>query len=137
MRGQFRVQRTRGEYVGAYVAYGYLKDKDDKHKLVVDEFASDIVRQIFAWKVGGYSQRVIAERLNQMTVPAPADYKRQMGINYKSGFQVSSQSKWGAVTVTKILKTEYISVYWSRESEAAPTIKLKNDGERGSGVDCD
>lgn len=104
MRGQFRIQRTRGEYVGAYVAYGYLKDKDDKHKLVIDEFASDIVRQIFAWKVGGYSQRVIAERLNQMTVPAPADYKRQMGINYKSGFQVSSQSKWGAVTVTKILK---------------------------------
>lgn len=130
LRGQFRVQRTRGEYVGAYVAYGYIKDKDDKHKLVIDEFASDIVRQIFAWKMGGYSQRVIAERLNQMTVPAPADYKRQMGINYKSGFQVSSQSKWGAVTVTKILKNKiYIGVL-EQGKRSSPNYKVKKMMEK-------
>lgn len=130
LRGQFRVQRTRGEYVGSYVAYGYLKDKEDKHKLVIDEFAADIVRQIFAWKINGYSQQGIADRLNQMSVPAPADYKRQLGINYKSGFQTHSENKWGAITIGNILKNKiYIGVL-EQGKRSSPNYKVKKMMEK-------
>lgn len=130
LRGQFRVQRMEGEYVGSYVAYGYLKDKDDKHKLVVDEFAGDIVRQIFAWKVCGYNQQGIADQLNQLGVPAPAEYKRMLGINYKSGFQVRAESIWTAITVTKILKNKIYIGTLEQGKRSKPNYKVQKMMEK-------
>ena len=40
LRKQFAVQRRNGEWVGSYVSYGYCKSKEDKHKLVIDEYAA-------------------------------------------------------------------------------------------------
>ena len=33
LRRQFRIQRSKGEYLGAFACYGYRKDPADKHKL--------------------------------------------------------------------------------------------------------
>lgn len=47
LRGQFLVQRRNGEFLGAFAGYGYCKSPEDKHKLIVDEYAAEIVRGIF------------------------------------------------------------------------------------------
>ena len=44
--------------------HGYLKDEADKNHLIVDEYAADIVRDIFSWKLEGMSPQDIASRLN-------------------------------------------------------------------------
>lgn len=44
-----------GEY--AAPAFGYRKHSSDKHKLVVDEPAAEVVREIFALAAGGKVQR--------------------------------------------------------------------------------
>ena len=41
------VKRKNGEYIGAFVPYGYEKSDDDKHKLVIDIYAAGIVKEIF------------------------------------------------------------------------------------------
>lgn len=51
IRTQLEIKRKKGQFLGAFAAYGYLKDEQDKNRLVVDEFAADIVRDIFRWKL--------------------------------------------------------------------------------------
>ena len=48
IRTNLDVKRRKGEYVGAYAPYGYMKDPKHKNRLIVDEYAGDIVRQIFS-----------------------------------------------------------------------------------------
>ena len=50
------VKRKNGEYIGAFVPYGYEKSDDDKHKLVIDIYAAGIVKEIFRLKLHGMSQ---------------------------------------------------------------------------------
>lgn len=111
VRSHQAVMRENGLYVGSYVAYGYKKADDDKNRIVPDEYAADIVRKIFAWKLQGMNAEPIADKLNRLGVMAPSEYKRYMGINYKSGFQKKSKALWSAVAVTRILKNRiYIGV---------------------------
>lgn len=75
LRRQFRVQRSKGEFIGNFAAFGYLKSPDDRHRLVVDETAADVVRMIFARKIAGYSCQKIAENLNGYGILSPSEYK--------------------------------------------------------------
>lgn len=125
LRGQFRVQRTNGEFIGAYAAYGYLKSEQDKHKLVVDEEAAEIVREIFSMKLQGYSQKQIADHLNHIGVLAPAEYKRQCGMNYQSGFQLKARSTWTPVAVTRILQNRIYTGRLEQGKRSTPNYKVK------------
>ena len=40
IRSHLDVKRKNGEYIGAFVPYGYEKSDDDKHKLVIDIYAA-------------------------------------------------------------------------------------------------
>ena len=73
---QLRIKRERGEFVGGNSVYGYKRSPSDRHQLVVDEPAAAVVRDIFRWRLEGLSADRIAQRLNQMGVPSPAEYKR-------------------------------------------------------------
>jgi len=53
VRTQLEVKRKSGQYIGAFAVYGYLKDEADKNRLVADEYAADVVRDIFKWNFGG------------------------------------------------------------------------------------
>lgn len=103
LRRQFKVQRSNGEFLGAFACYGYLKSSDDRHKLVVDEYAAEIVRGIFALKAKGYSQQAIADYLNHEGVLPPAEYKKNQGLNYKTGLKRARDAKWSAMSVRNIL----------------------------------
>ena len=47
---------------------------------------------------------MIADKLNELGVLAPADYKRATGVNFKSSFQTHLTSRWSAVAIIRILK---------------------------------
>ena len=130
LRWQFVVQRNNGEWVGPYVSYGYCKDPEDKHRLIVDEYAAGIVREIFQAKVQGYSQLAIANTLNAEGVLSPSEYKKQYGINYKSGFQTAAKSEWGPTTVTAILKNRIYVGDLIQGKRGTPNFKVKVMRER-------
>ena len=104
LRAQFRIQRSRGEFLGAFACFGYRKDPDDRHKLVVDGYAAEVVRSIFSLKLRGFSHDRIARFLNDEKVLPPAEYKRSTGLRYQSGFEGARSSGWTAVAVGRILK---------------------------------
>lgn len=111
VRSHQEVMRENGLYVGSHVAYGYKKLETDRNRIIPDGYAADIVRKIFDWKLKGLSSASIADKLNGLGVAAPSEYKRQLGGNYKSGFQKNRRAKWSAVTINRILKNKiYIGV---------------------------
>ncbi len=103
IRSHLESKRGNGEYTGAYVSYGFMKDESDHNKLIADPVAGENVKRIFQWKLDGMSNSRIAEKLNALGIPAPADYKRSLGIHYKSGFQKNLYSRWSPVAVGRIL----------------------------------
>ena len=125
LRNQFRIQRSKGEYLGAFVCFGYHKSLKDKHKLVIDEYAAEIVRNIFSMKIKGYSQAQIANFLNKEQILPPAEYKKSIGLKYQSGFQGTSQTGWRAVTVSRILKNPIYIGTLVQGKRGTPNYKIK------------
>lgn len=125
LRNQFRIQRGNGEFLGAFASYGYCKSPDDKHKLVVDEYAAEVVRGIFSMKIKGCSQNIIADFLNQEKVLPPAEYKKSLGMKYKTGFQASTQAKWSAVTINRILNNPIYIGTLVQGKRGTPNYKIK------------
>lgn len=111
VRTHQEAMRKNGLYIGAYVAYGYKKDSDDKNTIVIDEQAADIVKKIFTWRLSGMNVYSIVSKLNELGIPSPMAYKRMQGINFKTGFSKGNQTMWCDSTVYGILKNKiYVGV---------------------------
>ena len=91
----------------------------------VDDFAADVVRDIFKWKLEGISAGDIADRLNAMGIPTPLDYKRRLGMRYTTKFRTKEESTWSAGMILRILKNPiYIGVL-EQGKVTTPTIRSK------------
>lgn len=75
-----RGKQERGEFIGAWASYGYLKSEENKHNLVVDDEVAHIVRDIFQWRLHGISYQMIARKLNDLGVPSPSAYRYHLGL---------------------------------------------------------
>lgn len=125
VRTQLEIKRKSGQYIGAFAVYGYMKDETDKNRLVVDEYAADIVRDIFAWKLDGISPQDIAVRLNQSGILSPMEYKKSLGMKFATSFKANAQAAWSANSVLRILKNPvYIGVL-TQGKETTPSYKVR------------
>ncbi|MBQ8117056.1 MAG: recombinase family protein [Lachnospiraceae bacterium] len=125
VRSQLETKRKKGDFIGSFAVYGYVKSADDRHKLEVDSYAAGVVRDIFRWKLEGMSQLRIAEKLNAEGILSPMEYKRSCGLNYKSGFQVNTRTEWTAVTVGRILRNEFYLGTMVQGCRTTPNHKVK------------
>ena len=106
VKSQLAVKRKAGECLVSFAVYGYVKSSDERNKLEVDPYAAEVVRKIFHWKIDGLSISAIAERLNQLQIMPPKEYKQFQGLNYNGGFQRHPGSGWSGVAVKRILTNE-------------------------------
>ncbi|HWR28687.1 MAG TPA: recombinase family protein [Negativicutes bacterium] len=125
IRSQLDIKRKKGEFIGSFAVYGYLKSEENKNKLVIDPYAAKIVRDIFAWKLEGLSQQGIADRLNEISEPSPMEYKRVLGLNFATSFQVKQKAKWTAVAIGRILKNPIYAGHLVQGKESTPNYKIK------------
>ena len=110
VRSNLQSKRERGDFISNFAPYGYVKSEVDKNRLVIDDYAASIVRDIFNWKIEGLSPAGIAKRLNDMGILSPMEYKHSCGINYR--FQEDGgMAVWTHKTVRRMLQNEvYIGV---------------------------
>lgn len=132
IRSQLEIKRKKGDFIGSFAVYGYLKDPSDRHKLVVDDYAASVVRDIFKWKLEGASQQRIADRLNGRGELSPMEYKRSCGQNYQSGFQTNPKTTWTAVAVGRILRNEFYIGTLVQGRRTTPNHKVKKTIHRPS-----
>ena len=68
-------KKEQGLFLGSKAPYGYKKDKDNKNKLVIDEYESNIVKMIFELSLANKSNNDIAKILNVRNIPSPSNKK--------------------------------------------------------------
>lgn len=100
IRQVFDYKRRNGQYIGSFAPYGYIKDPKDKHQLIVDEDAAEIVKQIYALCLQGTTKRHISFYLNEHGVPSPTAYRRAKGLPVSS---TSDDPMWGDRAIWNIL----------------------------------
>ena len=111
VRTQLDSKRKNGEFIGSFAPYGYLKDPNNKNKLIIDDYASKIVQEIFEMKLEGYTHTKIAEKLNNRGVLSPIEYKKHIGLNFKNSAKSKKASLWSHKTIIDILKSKvYIGI---------------------------
>ncbi len=125
-----RTKREQGKFIGAFAVYGYRKSEEDKNKLCPDEYAAQIVRNIFAWKLDGMSAQAIALRLDGLGVLSPLEYKKSLGEHYSTSFRTNITAKWSAVAVNRILTNEVYTGVMVQGKSGKVNHKVKKTVEK-------
>ena len=121
-------RKEKGLYVAAKAPYGYVKDENDRNRLVVNEEEARIVKKIFQMYNKGKTMGEIARKLQDDKIYAPS----------YNGFEKNKNGKYGWTysTISKILKnkvylghTEYGKVmnlsYKSKKVKQVPRSEWK------------
>lgn len=100
IRAQAHQDMLDGNFVGARVPFGYRKDPNNCHKLLIDEATAPIVRQIFEWSAAGIGVNVLALKLNEMNAVTASEYKSSTTEPNK---RYTKSSHWTSYSVLHIL----------------------------------
>ena len=103
VKKSLRINKENGNFVGSSVIYGYKKNPEDIHKLIVDDEAADIVREIFNMYLLGMTKSEIAKELNKREVMTPALYKKTHNLGYT---KPKKDNKWDYEIIDRILRDE-------------------------------
>ncbi|MEY8404189.1 recombinase family protein [Oscillospiraceae bacterium 44-34] len=125
IRSQLEIKRQRGDFIGSFAVFGYRKDPENRHRLLVDDYAADVVRDIFKWKLEGVSAGDIADRLTTAGILTPMDYKRSLGMRYSTSFRVKEESVWDAGMVLRILKNPVYTGVLEQGRVTTPSYRVK------------
>ncbi len=106
VRSHQKIKREKGEFIGSFTVFGYKKSEDNRNQLVPDDYAADIVKKIFAWKIEGYSNLAIAKRLDEMGILSPMEYKKLRGEKFQTSFVTEAKARWSSVAIKRILTNE-------------------------------
>lgn len=106
VHASIQTKQKAGEFIGAFAAYGYQKSPADKNKLIIDEYAADVVRRIFSLFVHGYGKNSITHILNNEGIACPSEYKVLNGENYKNCNRLKSTKYWTYSTINQMLRNE-------------------------------
>ena len=135
LRRQFRIQRQNGEFINNFTVFGYKRDPENKHHIVIDEPAAEVVRYIFSLAMQGFSPLQISKNLDAHGVMTPYEYKR-LQTNYRSGFKKKSESKWSPQSIRDILNnTTYLGELCQGKSTTPSfKVKIKKELERSEWI---
>lgn len=100
-----RTRNLSGEYTAAFVCYGYKKDPNNKHKLIIDEEAAKVVVEIFTLIIAGYSASEVARILNERKVPTRVQNQWKNGINFVPRYN-KGDYMWDGSEVIAIVQNE-------------------------------
>ena len=122
-------KQKKGEFIGAFPPYGYLKSPEDKHKLVPDPEAAPVVREIFEWRAGGTGINMIARYLNDRGIPCPAMH------HYLNGRKKKKPEGTGAIWQGQMVKLITAHPVYAGHMAQGRTKKSLSDGMPKTTVD--
>ena len=102
MKKSKRANMEKGLYMGTFPPYGYVKDPDNKGKLLIDKKSSKIVKKIYDMYLSGKSSVYIAKYLTSKNIKTPAEYYNNI-VQYKNH---NTYNVWKHTQVNRILKNQ-------------------------------
>jgi site-specific DNA recombinase len=106
VRSALYAMMSEGKYVGGNPPYGFIRDPNDKHKLLVDENVRHVILRIADLYLQGNGFQTVAKILNddEDRPPAPSVYRKMEGSKFYS--KNAWRGLWSVSTVRKILTEE-------------------------------
>ena len=95
-----RKKMHEGYYACNVAPFGYKKDLDNPGKLIIDEPAAKIVKELFELKEQGLSSKEIADIFNKRKIITPSEYMKI------KGFENHNNNVWTRSMVNSILSKE-------------------------------
>lgn len=116
-----------GEFVGQFAPYGYKKDPEDKHRLLIDEDAARVVRKIFQMAADGISHAGIARQLNEEGVPTRYMYHKLKGDNFPDKQPHVRIKQWDRTMIKEMITNEtYLgTLIWNKARCGMDTDKKR------------
>ena len=100
IRSVLNEKKKKGQFIGSLPSYGYMRDPNDKGKLIPNPETAPIVKKIFQMVYEGYPKTEIVDMLNNDEIKSPSMYKN---------IPLSSRNKqglWTLSSLSKILKNQ-------------------------------
>jgi site-specific DNA recombinase len=104
IKAVFRSKQQQGKFIGAFATYGYVKDPNDRNKIIIDEEAAAVVRKIFNLYLQGHGTQHIAFILNDEGIPNPTKFKGLKGLKYINSSAKDNYGLWNKTTIKRIIK---------------------------------
>ena len=101
-RSTKKLMANQGKFSNSRAPYGYLKSKEDKHVLIIDENVAHNVLRIFEMYLQGSTARAIADVFNRENILTANDYFYST-IGKPNPFK-NNKNKWGSTTIMQIIK---------------------------------
>lgn len=126
------IRARNGEFIGQYAPYGYRKNPEDKHELLIDENVAWVVCKIFHMAADGINHSEIARQLNEAEIPTRYLYHKLKGDNFPDKQPHVKIKKWDNSAVKDIITNEtYLgTMFWNRAKCGMDTDKKRIEQPR-------
>lgn len=104
VRASLAIRKEKGQYASAFSPFGYEKDPEDRHALLVAEDEAEVVRRIFSLTLDGYTSVGIAKLFNETGVKTPIQFKIEKGKTSRK--PKGERFLWSSSIVCRILRDE-------------------------------
>ena len=97
VRANKRAMKEQGQFVESSLPYGYKKNQEDIHKVIIDEKVAGNIRKIYDMYLNGKTSNYIAEYLNSQKIKNPSRYRKSK----------NASKKWCEETINDILSNPF------------------------------
>ena len=106
IRSVLRAKGERGERLGAWIAYGYMRDPDDAKHIVPDPETAPVVKHIFEMYASGIGIKRICGILEQEQVLSPGVYNYRKNGSLSRNLKLDKPYAWASNTIRKMLSNQ-------------------------------
>lgn len=104
VRASLAARKEKGLYVSASSPFGYEKDQEDRHALLIAKEEAEIVRKIFSLTAEGHTSVEIARLFNETNVTTPIQFRIKKGETCRN--PKGDKFLWSGSTICQILRNE-------------------------------
>ena len=101
-----RARAQAGKYIGGHAPFGYIKDPKDRHRLIVDPPAAEVVRKIFRLFSEGIGYVRMTKMLREENILNPQAYFNDNNPDYYKSEYWRKPFDWHATSIRVILNNE-------------------------------
>ena len=106
IRSARKTLAKQGKFTAPFAPYGYKKDPENKHHLIVDENTAPIVKRMFRLTVEGKTPTEIAEIFTAEKILIPRAYVAKTYGSYQTGYDTRYPYDWMGNSVASILRSK-------------------------------
>jgi len=126
VRSAKRTRALNGEHSNGRAPFGYIKNPNEKNKLIVDEETAPILQRIFQMCADGFGNYQIANILTKDRIKNPSAYIfERTGKSYGCFYDPEFPYEWRAETVVAILKNQVYLGHMVNHKQTVKSFKNK------------